>query len=188
MGLSTELLASAKNEIQKSIITDLQRRITRAEGDAASNRTKIETNRRYAKQYAKAAEDAELGQPDLDQKVTQAKETLAVLLSAFGSAPAEGPFKKYAGRTFHMDSKTGGKGHFMEVNTNGALKCTCTAAAFDNECWAIKEVTRNLHRDDTSYTYPLSRSNFDARVRPTDPYFRVPGYTGRVFSRYSTLR
>lgn len=179
--LGTTLLNAAQAEVQKKILNEFKSKLSTAERQADMNRKSVES-------YEKTAGEYRNRQPQLDAAVEGAKTALAALEAAFGSPTvAPGKFRNYVGRRFHLDSKTGRVGHFMKVDANGNLVCSCTAATFGNPCWAVKTIEMNLSRGDTSYSYLGGDRNFDARVRPASTYFRVPGYTTRKYSPYARL-
>lgn len=99
-------------------------------------------------------------------------------------SPSLGEFNRYNGKRFHLDSRSGGRGHFMEV-IGGDLLCDCKAKDYNRVCWARKRIENNLRRDDTSWKYPASDWEFRQRIRPRAMYFRIPALDTRRPQVYS---
>lgn len=135
-------------------------------------------------------EDHDVERAGLEQDLQDAKRVLATIRTTLGrgSTPLEivvstpGKYAPYESYMFHLDSRTGGPGHFMQVK-NGKLTCSCRASSYDRECWAVKHIKFGLDKHQVTYLYYGSKENFDKRIRPTTPSPRIPTGLPNVSNR-----
>lgn len=125
-------------------------------------------------------EDHDVERAGLERDLQDAKRVLTTIRTALGrgtplniTVSTPGKYAPYESYMFHLDSRTGGLGHFMKVK-NGKLTCSCRASSYDRECWAVKHIKSELDRNRTAYLYFGSREDFDKRIRPTSTNPRIP--------------